>query len=206
MRFILLILFSTICFSASAQWYHIGGKKKFVRPAAEELTLAGWVAKFPVAKVACPKLAPVHFARSSYSIEAEEAVVMKIAQHHMRFREYHEASYSFTDLAHLLTLQSRYSEAVWYLLQSNNISRGEGDDKHTIENLVDLATVKTKMNEIELAEQDLTEAHDLAYAKGLTNYVETVDLAMQYITQNKLPKQKPVLIYADGAEKSTKSE
>src|ERR1700761_3347746 len=101
MRFILLILFSAICFSASAQRYHIGAKKKFVRPVAEEL-IGYSAAKFPVAKAACPKLMPVHFARSSYSIEAEEAVVMKIAQHHMRFREYHEASYSFTDLAHLL--------------------------------------------------------------------------------------------------------
>ena len=132
--------------------------------------------------------------------------MMKTAQHNMRFRVYHDASYNFTELAHMYVQQSRYSEAIWYLLQSNNISRQENDDKHTIENLIDIATIKAKMGEIVLAQQDLTEAHDLAYSKGLNEYLETIELAGQYITQHKLPKQKPVLIYADGAEKNGKSE
>jgi hypothetical protein len=62
------------------------------------------------------------------------------------------------------------------------------------------------MGEIDLAQQDLTEARDLAAAKGLNDNLETIDLAMQYITQNKLPKQKPVLIYADGAQNNGKAE
>jgi hypothetical protein len=130
---------------------------------------------------------------------------MKAAQHNMRFRIYHEASYNFTELAHLYAQESRYSEAVWYLLQSNNISRNENDDRHTIENLIDLATVKADMGEIPLAQQDLSEAHDLASAKGLSQYLETIDLASQYITQNKLPKQRPALIYAEGAISSAKT-
>ena len=85
------------------------------------------------------------------------------------------------------------------------ISREENDDKHTIENLIDLATMKADMGEITLAQQDLTEAHDLALAKGLAQYIETVDLASQYITQNKLPKQRPALIYADDANNNNKT-
>lgn len=205
MRFILLILLSAICCSASAQWYHFGAKKKFIRPEAEEITVQS-VSRFSPLKIDHPKIHGLHVDRSDYSIEAEEAVVMKTAQHNMRFRVYNDASYNFTELAHLFMQESRYSEAKWYLLQSNNISREENDDKHTVANLVDLATIKATMGEISMAEDDLKEAHDLAYSKGLTDYLETVDLAMQYITQNKLPKQRPTLIYADGAQNTGKAE
>src|ERR1700733_204468 len=203
MRFILLVFFSTVCLSASAQWSPF--KKKFIRPEVVVLTTRS-AARFAPYKLPNPKIAPVTFDPSDYTLEAAESVVMKTAQHNMRFRVYHDASYNFTELAHMYIQQSRYSEAIWYLLQSNNISRQENDDKHTIENLIDIATIKAKMGEIALAQQDLTEAHDLAYSKGLSQYLETIELAGQYITQNKLPKQKPALIYADGAQNSGKAE
>jgi hypothetical protein len=203
MRYILLVLLTTICLSASAQWSPF--KKKFVRPEAELLTTSS-ITRFAPYKVLSPKISPVSFDPSDYSLEAAENVVMKVAQHNMRFRVYHDASYNFTELAHLYVKESRYSEAIWFLLQSNNISRQENDDKHTIENLIDIATIKAKMGEIALAQQDLTEAHDLAYSKGLNEYLETIELAGQYITQNKLPKQKAALIYADGAQNNGKAE
>jgi len=203
MRFILLVLFTTICLSASAQWNPF--KKKFVRPEAEHFTCYS-ITRFAPYKLPNSKIRLITFDPSDYTLEAAEDVMMKTAQHNMRFRVYHDASYNFTELAHMYVQQSRYSEAIWYLLQSNNISRQENDDKHTIENLIDIATIKAKMGEIVLAQQDLTEAHDLAYSKGLNEYLETIELAGQYITQHKLPKQKPVLIYADGAEKNGKSE
>jgi hypothetical protein len=205
MRFVLIMLFAAICSSASAQWYRFGITKKVVRPEAVDL-MVHFIAVVPAVKVDRPKLYPVSFALTNYSLEAQEAVIMKTAQHNMRFRVYHDASYNFTELAHLFVQQKRYSEAIWYLLQSNSISRDENDDKHTIANLVDIATIKACMGEIPLAQLDLNEAHDLAYAKGLKDELETVDLAMQYITQNKLPKQKPVLIYADGAQNNGKAE
>ena len=203
MRYLLIGLFSIICLSASAQWNPF--KKKFVRPETEQLTCHS-TSRLSGYKVQRPKISAVTFDLSDYSIEAAEAVVMKTAQHNMRFRVYHDASYNFTELAHLYVQESRYSEAIWFLLQSNNISRQENDDKHTIENLVDIATIKAKMGEITLAQQDLTEAHDLAFSRGMTQYLETIELAGQYITQNKLPKERPVLIYADGAFKSDKAE
>ena len=203
MKYILLVLFTTICLSASAQWNPF--KKKVVRPDAELLTTSS-ISRFAPYKILCPKISPVTYGPSDYSLEAAENVIMKVAQHNMRFRVYHDASYNFTELAHLYVQESRYSEAIWYLLQSNNISRQENDDKHTIENLIDIAAIKAKMGEIALAQQDLTEAHDLAYSKGLNEYLETIDLAGQYITQNKLPKQRPALIYADGAQNNGKAE
>ncbi|HZY38022.1 MAG TPA: hypothetical protein VFE53_15300 [Mucilaginibacter sp.] len=205
MRFLLLVLLSAFCLPASAQWNPFKTKKKFVRPETEQLTCSS-VIRFAPYKIPNPKVSPVVFDPSDYAVEAAEAVVMKVAQHNMRFRVYHDASYNFTELAHLYVQENRYSEAIWYLLQSNNISRQESDDKHTVENLIDIATIKAKMGEITLAQQDLDEARDLAYSKGLTQYLETIELAGQYITQNKLPKQKPALIYADGAQNNGKAE
>ena len=203
MRYFLIGVFSVACLSASAQWNPF--KKKFVRPETEHLVLNS-TSRLPSYKVQRPKISAVNFDPSEYSIEAAEAVVMKTAQHNMRFRVYHDASYNFTELAHLYVQESRYSEAIWFLLQSNNLSRQESDDKHTIENLVDIATIKAKMGEIALAQEDLAEAHDLAFSRGMSQYLETIELAGQYITQNKLPKEKPVLIYADGALKNDKEE
>jgi len=164
------------------------------------------VVNFKAEKTPHPKLIPVFIDRSDYSLEASENVVMQLARHNMRFRIYNDASYNFSDLAHLYIKQNRLSEAKWYLLQSNNISRQENDDKHTIENLIDLANIKGLMGDILLARQDLAEAHDLAYAKGLNQYLETIDLATQYLNQNKAPKQKPILVYADGIQNNTKAE
>lgn len=202
-KFFFLAFFCSVCFSASAQLRLF--KKKFVRPQAEAL-VCHQIARFAPYKLPRIQLLPITFPPSDYTIEARESAIMKIAQHNMRFRVYHEASYNFTDLAHLYVQERRYSEAIWFLLQSNNISRQENDDKHTIENLVDIATIKAKMGEISLAQQDLAEAHDLAVAHGFSDYLETIELAGQYITQNKLPKERPALIYADGAQKNGKAE
>jgi len=207
-KLFLVILLGAICTSASAQWYKLDFKKnrKAIRPEAELLTITS-VVHLPVEKMISPKkISPVVFGPTEYSYLAAEGVVMREAQHNMRFRVYHDASYNFSELAHLYVQQNRLSEAKWYLLQSNNISRQENDDKHTITNLIELATIKNSLGEITLAETDLTEAHDLAVSKGFSEYIETIDLAMQYIKQNKLPKQRPVLIYADGAQNKSKAE
>jgi len=208
MKFLLVIFFAALCTSASAQWYRVDQllKKKAVRTPYEDLSGGRYVVNFKAEKTPHPKLIPVFIDRSDYSLEASENVVMQLARHNMRFRIYNDASYNFSDLAHLYIKQNRLSEAKWYLLQSNNISRQENDDKHTIENLIDLANIKGLMGDILLARQDLAEAHDLAYAKGLNQYLETIDLATQYLNQNKAPKQKPILVYADGIQNNTKAE
>jgi len=207
MKFILLIFFAAIATTASAQWYNVSSllKKKAVRTPAVEMVPGHYVAKINFDKrPPRPKIRPVIIDRSDYSLEAAEAVVMKEAQHNMRFRVYNDASYNFSELAHMYVKQNRYSEAKWYLLQSNNISREENDDKHTIQNLIDLATIKANMGDVELALQDLVEAHDLAVARSLNQFLETIDLAQQFIRQTKQPKIRPALIYADDAQNTGK--
>jgi len=144
--------------------------------------------------------------RSEYSIEAAENIIMKTAQHNMRFRVYNDASYNFSDLAHLYVLQNRFSEAKWYLLQSNSISRTENDDKHTISNLIDLATIKAELGDYAQAQQDLAEAYDIACSRGFKENLPEIQNKMLYIKQNRLSSPKPELRYAETPQNGTKAE
>jgi hypothetical protein len=205
MKLILLIFCCALGLSASAQWYHIDLKKHIRYPLLEQ---AANHSSVKIASVAMSKPA-IHAAelnRSEYSFEAAEDLVMKTAQHNMRYRVYNDASYNFSALARLYIQQNRYSEAKWYLLQSNAISREQNDDKHTIANLIDLAMIKASIGDYALALQDITEAHDIASAKGLKDDMAVVDKEMLFIKQNKSTAPKTDLRYAETPQGNSKSE
>jgi hypothetical protein len=209
MRPVLIIILTVISFSASAQWYRVDlkFKKKYPEhPPAIELVANHSIAKLPHDVIAHPKVSLPQFGRTDYSYEAAENVVMKQAQHNMRFRIYADASYNFSELAHLYIQQNRLSEAKWYLLQSNNISRDQRDDKHTILNLIDLATIKVVLGEYVLAQEDLVEAQDLTNTSGYKEYLAEIENMMLYIKQNKVPTTTPVLRYAETPQNTNKAE
>ena len=104
MKYILLALFCSIGISASAQLNLF--KKKFVRPESVELVCRS-EAHYRAVKLPVAKITSITFDPSDYAIEAQEAIVMKQAQHNMRFRVYHEASLNFTDLAHLYVQEKK---------------------------------------------------------------------------------------------------
>jgi hypothetical protein len=207
MRFILLVFISTISFSASAQWWRLDLQlKKHERfPLIDQVTDHS-IARLPIATVDQPEIQELFLDRSEYTFLAAEYLVMQTAQHNMRFRIYNDASYNFSDLAHLYIQQNRFSEAKWYLLQSNVISRQENDDKHTIANLIDLALVKANTSDYVQAQQDLGEAHDIANLKGMQNIMIEIEQIAQYIKQNMQSSPKSVLHYADVPFNNTKSE
>ena len=134
---------------------------------------------------------------SAYSLNAAERLLIRTAQHNMRFRVYNDASYNFSDLARMYIKQNRYGEAKWFLLQSNQISRQENDDKHTIANLIDLATIKIGLGDYGQAQQDLTEARGIAGMRGFKDDVITIDKKMIYLKQNKLNPTKIEVRYAE---------
>jgi hypothetical protein len=209
MRPVLIIFLAAVSFSASAQWYRIDLKlkKKYPeRPPVIERVYNHSIARLPHDVISHPKISVPQFGRTDYSIEAAENVVMKEAQHNMRFRIYADASYNFSELAHLYIQQNRLSEAKWYLLQSNNISRDQRDDKHTILNLIDLATIKVELGEFSLAQDDLAEARDLTNSSGYKEYMAEIENMMLYIKQNKVPTTTPVLRYAEMPQGTTKAE
>jgi hypothetical protein len=208
MKFILLVLCCTLGLSASAQWYRLDLKtKKHDRsPLLAQLTNHS-VSRIPVAAPSKPKIQMLHFDRSDYSLEAAEALIMKTAQHNMRFRVYNDASYNFSELAALYIQQNRFSEAKWFLLQSNIISRNQNDDKHTISNLIELAGIKAQLGDYTQAQEDLTEAHAMAMSRGFRDDLLQIEKKIQYIKQSKLSSApKPELRYAEAAMTTAKAE
>lgn len=206
MRFSLVILLSVCCFSASAQWYHLDFKKH-VRPEAIEQAPNHSIANLSVIKVNTPTTILVEqLGRSEYSYHANEYLILQTAQHNMRFRIYNDASYNFSDLAKIYIQQNRYAEAKWYLLQSNYISREQNDDKHTIANLIDLATIKAGLGDFTQAMQDLSEARNIAEARGFKDDMLTIDKKVAYLTQTRYTTPKVDVRYADAPEITAKAE
>ncbi len=184
--FFLACLF--ISFSAPAQWYSVNNifKKHERFPQIAEVKTPQRrfpVTKLVIAKVKIPKYQ--YTGQNDFELEVQEDIVMKSAQHHMRFHEYDEASYEFTQLAELYIKQNRFSEAKWYLLQSNSITREQADDMHTITNLEDLAMVKANLGDLLQSQQDLDEAHELALARGWTAGVAEIEKEEKFIKINK---------------------
>jgi len=208
MRFaFIIVLLTTISLSASAQWYHINiDLKKRVRLPLIACAQDNSVKQLQAGKLVPGKIPVLNLAQTDYSLEVAEEQIMKTAQHNMRFRIYDVASYNFSDLAKLYIKQNRFSEAKWYLLQSNSISRQENDDKHTIANLMDLALIKADMGDIALAQQDLAEARQLAAAKKWNDNVADIDKEVKYIQQNKTTASKTELRYADAVMNAQKGD
>lgn len=206
MRYRLIIFFCAISFSASAQWWHIHiGFRKHPVLAQIKLSQPNSVSKIKIA--ATPdnfSVQPIVYAESTFVLEAEEAVLMKTVKHNMSWRIYNVASYNFSDLAYVYMKLHRFSEAKWYLLQSNTISREENDDKHTIDNLVSLAEVKTDIGDTASARADLVEARGLARARGMQQQTAEIEKKISLLDQYKASVQKPEPKYAETAENGKK--
>jgi len=195
------LLLTTLSFSASAQWYYKIGLKKAMRYPAIAQVKNDPIKRLPVTKPGTAKIAKYTIPDlNDYALDAAEAIIMKTAQHNMRFRIYDIASYNFSQLAELFIKQNRFSEAKWYLLQSNKISREQNDDKHTIANLMDLAMVKANLGDLAQAQQDLDEAHQIATLRGWTSNVADIEKENTFIKINKSASSpKMELRYASDA-------
>ena len=202
MRFSLIIFFCAISFSASAQWWRVDlhfNKKHPVLPYIQPVKDHSIGRIKSTLKLNSLKVQPITLNESEYSIEVKSVAVMQLAKHNMRFRIYNDASYNFSDLAQLYARLHRLSEAKWYFLQSNNISREENDDKHTISNLGNLALIKVQLGDVESARADLLEARDLARARGMQTDVTEIEKKMQLLDLAAITPLKPDVKYAETA-------
>ena len=173
MRFILLLAFCTLSITASAQFWQKKNKTRY--PQLNEANYTSATTISAATKIYAPNVVASTLNSRVYSLDIAEAILLKEAKHHMRYRQYSIASTDFNTLAKLYTVAKRFSEAKCFLLQSNAISRRENNDKLTITNLLDLATIKAAMGELALARTDLKEAHDLANLKGLSTNLAEID-------------------------------
>ncbi|WP_461450488.1 hypothetical protein [Mucilaginibacter sp.] len=195
MKFLLVVVLSVgISLSASAQLSDLFNIsfKKHVRYPQIALKQNHPFKNFPAMALAKPKLPKNISLEGEYDIELQESAIMKVAQHNMRFRIYDIASYNFSDLAKLYIKEKRFSEAMWFLLQSNNISRQQNNDRLTLSNLMDLAIVKANMGDPVKAQEDLAEAQQLAQLKGLLANISDIQKELKFVQQF-----KPVLTKAE---------
>ena len=82
---------------------------------------------------------------------------------------------SFDNLAKVYSSQRKFSQAKWFILQSNNISRIKNDVPNIIASLVKLSTVKMEIRDYKLAMRDLNEALSLSIA----NKIPQMEAAVQ---------------------------
>lgn len=207
MRLRLVILFCAISFSASAQfWQKIGFKKKHDILPELQLSKNNSISHISnTLNLNGLQVQPLVLEQCEFSLEVAEVTVMEMAKHNMRFRIYNDASYNFSDLAQIYIKLHRLSEAKWYLLQSNNISRQENDDKHTISNLINLAAVKVDIGDIPSAKADLLEARDMARAKAMQPETAEIEKKILLLAQNNTPTVKPDVKYAESAGSEKKA-
>jgi hypothetical protein len=198
MRISLFILLCTVSFPASAQWALF--KKHERLPLLEKARWSVQIDHTVVAIQTANSTRTVYsyqLGRSDFSLEAEEAIVMKTAQHNMRYRQYQTASYNFNELASLYTQQNRFSEAKWYFLQSCLLSRQFNNDKLTILNLSNLAMVKSSIGDFILAQQDLVEARNIAAAHGWLIDILAIEKKLGYIQHNRFASLNTTNRYAE---------
>lgn len=185
MRFVFCIILCITGFSASAQWWRIGFLSKKhppqERPAAIIPVADQSFSRLPPPVVGNPEISVIKLSRSRSSYQAAEAWVIKTAQRNMSLGIYYDASYNFSELAQLYMQQNRFSEAKWYLLQSNNISRRQNDSRHTISNLIDLAVVKANTGNYVQAFQDLAEAGKMAKDKGFDDDIKEIEQTILFL-------------------------
>jgi hypothetical protein len=194
MRFFLLLACCAISLNTSAQFW----KKKVRYPAIEQvdaISMPQFTTSAPAVKSKVLRiqytLAPV------FDFDKMEQAMLKEAKRNMRYREYQQASYKFTDLAGLYLLHNRFSEAKWYLLQSISLSN---DAKLKLSNLLTLAGIKTDLGETSLAKTDLQQARTLANTNGLTADIIEIDKRLLALNNSKPLLIKPELRYSEAVE------
>lgn len=79
-----------------------------------------------------------------------------------RFNDTLNLRQSFDRLTYIYHLQGKNSEAKWFVLQSNTLSRAKNDIPNIIESLLMLASIQTDIEDYKLAHQNLAEALDWA--------------------------------------------
>lgn len=88
---------------------------------------------------------------------------------------------SFDDLARVYIAQQKYSQAKWFTLQSNKISRQKHDVPNIISSLVKLSAIKMELKEYKLAMRDLNEALKWSADNGLLKFEGVVQQNYAYL-------------------------
>jgi hypothetical protein len=184
MRLIITIFICLSAYSAEAQFWR---KKRIVLPAIASVRQSSLDM---IPKYALPPLAYKEMIssinRSEYGYSLAEASVMKSLKNSMRYRLVDNMRTEFDQLAQIYAKQNRYSEAKWYLLQSNEISRQKNDLPALVNSLINLAMVKAEIGDFSMALQDLLAARELASSRGFLMKIIEIEKKLQLLETKKL--------------------
>jgi len=101
-----------------------------------------------------------------------------------KFRDSAGLRQTFDNLGLVYHLQKKYTQAKWFILQSNEISREKHDTLNIIASLLTLASVKQDIKDFNLAKRDLDEALSLAKTQPQIDQQISVQRALaQYYTK-----------------------
>jgi len=105
-----------------------------------------------------PKNREVTYAEAGKAID----YVLKSIHINSQDGDYFALRTDYDLLSQAYFIQKKYTQAKWFNLQSNNISRNLYETPNIIRSLIRLATIKTAIKDYKLAQQDLDEAMVLA--------------------------------------------
>ena len=94
----------------------------------------------------------------------------------------------FNNLAIVYRDQKKYSQAKWFILQSNTLSRVKNDVPNIISSLLVLASVKTDIQDYSLAMQDLNEALSLSGKNAKAQATVQLGYVLLYNNMKNYPK------------------
>lgn len=119
--------------------------------------------------------------RTAYQ-ESVLSNTMSAIHYYSRYNDTTGLRTSFDDLAHVYHAQHKYTQAKWFILQSNSLSRDKNDNPNIIASLIELASIKTDIKDYSLAMRDLKEALVLSSKKHYPQQESEVELgyAMLY--------------------------
>jgi len=81
----------------------------------------------------------------------------------------------FNNLSRVYRSQKKYSQAKWFILQSNTLSRDKNDQPNVVASLTELAGIKMDIKDYSLAKRDLDEALKISSA----NHYSRAESAVQ---------------------------
>jgi hypothetical protein len=115
---------------------------------------------------------------------------------------------SFDNLAKVYLAQKKYSQAKWFILQSNTLSRAKNDMPNIIASLLTLSLVKIDIKDYSLAMRDLNEAMQIS----ITTHSQKAELeilrnyALLYHKLKNYPKEAMALKKRDALEDSIRKD
>src|SRR6202008_1479661 len=115
---------------------------------------------------------------------------------------------SFDNLTTVYFAQKKSTQAKWFILQSNSLSRIKKDTANIITSLVTLSAIKSDIKDYQLAMRDLNEALQLSVANHTPKVQSEVlrHFAMLYSRMKDYPKEELILKKRDSLEDSIRKD